>query len=208
MYILFSDIILCHCRFETSSTVQVEPKERLHFYPGGRVFQQHLNLGTYTLTFPGREEGAETQRSEESCLQEEVEELRRRIRLHRDKKVSGGFPVLMLYRLLLCCNTFFNCTVAYYKESVLILVSVAEATKLNPLRLMTLCTTTWSFSHSCEDISRTVRLSNAWNSSMSDHSHTWCLYHFQAICNLSYKIVFFRDLMQLINRQWVAFMII
>ncbi|XP_033997631.1 A-kinase anchor protein 13 isoform X6 [Trematomus bernacchii] len=75
-------------QFETSSTVQVEPKERLHFYPGGRVFQQHLNLGTYTLTFPGREEGAETQRSEESCLQEEVEELRRRIRLHRDKKGS------------------------------------------------------------------------------------------------------------------------
>ncbi|XP_010796040.1 uncharacterized protein, partial [Notothenia coriiceps] len=74
--------------FETSSTVQVEPKERLHFYPGGRVFQQHLNLGTYTLTFPGREEGAETQRSEESCLQGEVEELRRHIRLHRDKKGS------------------------------------------------------------------------------------------------------------------------
>ncbi|KAJ4938052.1 hypothetical protein JOQ06_002678 [Pogonophryne albipinna] len=71
-----------------SSTVQVEPKERLHFYPGGRVFQQHLNLGTYTLTFPGREEGAETQRSEESCLQGEVEELRRHIRLHRDKKGS------------------------------------------------------------------------------------------------------------------------
>ncbi|KAK1887589.1 A-kinase anchor protein 13, partial [Dissostichus eleginoides] len=75
-------------QFETSSTVQVEPKERLHFYPGGRVFQQHLNLGTYTLTFPGREEGAETQRSEESCLQGEVEELRRHIRLHRDKKGS------------------------------------------------------------------------------------------------------------------------
>ncbi|XP_034052319.1 uncharacterized protein LOC117532853 isoform X2 [Gymnodraco acuticeps] len=75
-------------QFEKSSTVQVEPKERLHFYPGGRVFQQHLNLGTYTLTFPGREEGAETQRSEESCLQGEVEELRRHIRLHRDKKGS------------------------------------------------------------------------------------------------------------------------
>lgn len=127
MYILFSDIMLCHCRFEKSSTVH----ERLHFYPGGRVFQHHLNLGTYILTFPGREEGAETPRSEESCLQGEVEELRRRIRLHRDNKVSGGFPVLLLHRLLLCCNTSFSCTVAYHKGSVVILVSVAEATQRN-----------------------------------------------------------------------------
>ncbi|XP_033941104.1 A-kinase anchor protein 13-like isoform X3 [Pseudochaenichthys georgianus] len=71
-------------QFEKSSTVH----ERLHFYPGGRVFQHHLNLGTYILTFPGREEGAETPRSEESCLQAEVEELRRHIRLHRDTKGS------------------------------------------------------------------------------------------------------------------------
>ncbi|XP_029289103.1 A-kinase anchor protein 13-like [Cottoperca gobio] len=76
-------------QYETSTNVQLEPKEQLHSYPGGRVFQHHVNLDTYTLTFPdlhprGVEE--ETQSSEESCLQEEVEELRRYICLHRDKK--------------------------------------------------------------------------------------------------------------------------
>lgn len=88
----FSDryIILCRCRYATSSNVQVEPREKLHFYPVGRVFQHHANLGTYTLTFPShhqRDGGSETQSSEGYCLQEEVNELRRLIHLHRDKKV-------------------------------------------------------------------------------------------------------------------------
>ncbi|XP_059191879.1 A-kinase anchor protein 13 [Centropristis striata] len=76
-------------QFETSSNVHVEPKQQLHFCPEGRVFQHHANLGTYSLTFPGlhqREEGAESQSSDECCLQEEVKELRRRIHLHRDRK--------------------------------------------------------------------------------------------------------------------------
>ncbi|XP_070828035.1 A-kinase anchor protein 13-like [Chaetodon trifascialis] len=81
-------------QYETASNVQVEPKEQLHFYPEGRVFQHHANLGTYTLTFPGlrqREGGVETQSSEDCCLQEEVKELRRLIHLHRDKKGSSDF---------------------------------------------------------------------------------------------------------------------
>ncbi|XP_051239077.1 A-kinase anchor protein 13 isoform X3 [Dicentrarchus labrax] len=74
---------------ETSPNLQVEPKQQLHFYPEGRVFQHHASLGTYTLTFPSlneREVGAETQSSEGCCLQEELTELRRLIHLHRNTK--------------------------------------------------------------------------------------------------------------------------
>ncbi|XP_027134513.1 A-kinase anchor protein 13-like isoform X5 [Larimichthys crocea] len=81
-------------QYETSPTVQVEPKEQPHFYPEGRVFQHHSTLGTYTLTFPSlhqKEAGAETQSSQDCCLQEEVKELRRLIRLHRDKKANSDF---------------------------------------------------------------------------------------------------------------------
>lgn len=86
---MFDISCLFHLRYETSSDVQVEPKDQLLFFPGGRVFQHHSNLGTYTLTFPGlREAEAGTERSGGCRLQEEVEELRRLIQLHRDKKVS------------------------------------------------------------------------------------------------------------------------
>jgi len=48
------------------------------------VFQHHASLGTYTLTFLGlrrrREEGG-------GEIREEVEELRRRIHLHREETV-------------------------------------------------------------------------------------------------------------------------
>lgn len=84
-------ILWCHCRYEASSDTQVEPKEQLHFYPDGRVFQHHANLGTYSLTFPGRrqrEGGAETDRWGGCCLQEEVKELRRLTEFHGDTKVS------------------------------------------------------------------------------------------------------------------------
>ncbi|XP_070763222.1 A-kinase anchor protein 13-like [Enoplosus armatus] len=81
-------------QYETSSNVQVEPKEQPHFYAEGRVFQHHAELNTYTLTFPSlhqREGGAETQSSQDCCLQEEVKELRRLIHLHRDKKGNSDF---------------------------------------------------------------------------------------------------------------------
>ncbi|XP_068578877.1 A-kinase anchor protein 13-like isoform X4 [Cebidichthys violaceus] len=78
-------------QYETSPSVHAEPKEQLHFYPGGRVFQHHANLGTYNLTFPAlrqrREGGAETRE-----IQGEVEELRRRIHLHREEKGNSDFP--------------------------------------------------------------------------------------------------------------------
>ncbi|XP_044213273.1 A-kinase anchor protein 13 isoform X1 [Thunnus albacares] len=76
-------------QYETSSDIQVEPKDQLHFYPGGRVFQHHSNLGTYTLTFSSlkqREGDAGTESSGGCRLQDEVAELRRLIQLHRDKK--------------------------------------------------------------------------------------------------------------------------
>ncbi|XP_054475258.1 A-kinase anchor protein 13 isoform X2 [Anoplopoma fimbria] len=75
-------------QYETSPNVQAEPKEQPHFSQG--VFRRHANLGTYTLTFPGlrrrREGGAETQE-----IQTEVEELRRRIHLHREEKGNSDF---------------------------------------------------------------------------------------------------------------------
>ncbi|XP_037622082.1 A-kinase anchor protein 13-like isoform X4 [Sebastes umbrosus] len=89
------ELVALFTQYETSSNVQVEPKEQAHFYPEGRVFQHHADLGTYTLTFPGldqRERGTETLSSEDLYLQEEVEELRRRIRLHRDKKGNADSP--------------------------------------------------------------------------------------------------------------------
>ncbi|KAM7396128.1 hypothetical protein PAMP_019196 [Pampus punctatissimus] len=73
-------------QYETSSDVLVEPKDQLHFHPGGRTFQYHSNLGTYTLTFPGLKQREEEAGTESSRLQEEVEELRRLIQLERDKK--------------------------------------------------------------------------------------------------------------------------
>ncbi|XP_070686695.1 A-kinase anchor protein 13-like [Pempheris klunzingeri] len=76
-------------QYETSTDVQAEPKEKLHFYPEGRIFQHHRSLGIYTLTFPNlhQTEGG----SEDSCLQEEVKELRRLIHLHRHKKGNSEF---------------------------------------------------------------------------------------------------------------------
>ncbi|CAK6978516.1 A-kinase anchor protein 13 isoform X2 [Scomber scombrus] len=77
-------------QYEASSDVQVEPKDELHFFPGGRMFRHHSSLGTYTLTFPGlkqREEEAGTESSEGHHLQDEVTELRRLIELHRDKQI-------------------------------------------------------------------------------------------------------------------------
>ncbi|XP_031734591.1 A-kinase anchor protein 13-like isoform X5 [Anarrhichthys ocellatus] len=74
-------------QYETFPSVHAEPKEQPHFYPGGRVFQHHANLGTYNLTFPAlrqrRGGGAE--------IQGEVEELRRRIHLHREEKGKSDF---------------------------------------------------------------------------------------------------------------------
>uniref|UniRef100_UPI0037E78F37 A-kinase anchor protein 13-like isoform X2 n=1 Tax=Semicossyphus pulcher TaxID=241346 RepID=UPI0037E78F37 len=78
-------------QYETSSHVPLDPKEPSLFYPEGRVFRHHANVGTYTLTLPGlhqREEGAEPGSSEH--LQLEVEELRSLIHLHRDTKGTSG----------------------------------------------------------------------------------------------------------------------
>uniref|UniRef100_UPI003AAC7CA6 A-kinase anchor protein 13 n=1 Tax=Centroberyx gerrardi TaxID=166262 RepID=UPI003AAC7CA6 len=78
--------------YETSSPdLQAEPEDRLHIYPGGRAFQHHPSLGTYTLTLPGHQEsvgGGETESSISCCLQEEVKELRGLIQLHRSKKLK------------------------------------------------------------------------------------------------------------------------
>ncbi|KAM7003448.1 uncharacterized protein LKV04_004500 [Tautogolabrus adspersus] len=77
--------------YETSSHVEEEPKEQVLSYPEGRAFRHHANLGTYTLTLPvlhQREEGAEPESREH--LQDEVEELRRLIHLHRDTKGTSG----------------------------------------------------------------------------------------------------------------------
>nr|XP_029131239.1 A-kinase anchor protein 13-like isoform X2 [Labrus bergylta] len=74
-------------RYETSSHVEEEPEEQVLSYPEGRVFRRHANLGTYTLTVQ-REEGAEPESREH--LQDEVEELRRLIHLHRDTKGTSG----------------------------------------------------------------------------------------------------------------------
>ncbi|XP_037308074.2 A-kinase anchor protein 13 isoform X3 [Pungitius pungitius] len=67
--------------YETSLNVQAEEQ---HLYADGQLFQHHANVGTYTLTFPGlyRTEGA----AETQVVWEEVEELRRRIYLHREDK--------------------------------------------------------------------------------------------------------------------------
>ncbi|XP_039989550.1 A-kinase anchor protein 13-like isoform X2 [Xiphias gladius] len=101
-------------QYEASSDTQVEPKEQLHFYPDGRVFQHHANLGTYSLTFPGRrqrEGGAETDRWGGCCLQEEVKELRRLTEFHGDTKRESDFvgtitgtPVLPACGLQFCSN--------------------------------------------------------------------------------------------------------
>ncbi|XP_035813229.2 A-kinase anchor protein 13-like isoform X3 [Amphiprion ocellaris] len=81
-------------QYETFSDVQVEAEEKLHFYPGGRVFQHHENLGTYTLTFSSllqRERTAEEDSSGGCVLQKMVKELRRLIRLHRVPKDKSDF---------------------------------------------------------------------------------------------------------------------
>ncbi|XP_056242437.1 A-kinase anchor protein 13-like isoform X5 [Seriola aureovittata] len=75
--------------YDSSSGIQVEPKEDLHFYQEGRMFQHHAILDTYSLTSAGcwqREGGSET-----DSVQEEVRELRRLIQIHRDSKVESGF---------------------------------------------------------------------------------------------------------------------
>ncbi|XP_056274469.1 uncharacterized protein LOC130196399 [Pseudoliparis swirei] len=75
-------------QYETSQNAQAEPKEQRHVHPRGRVFQHHASLGTYTLTFLGlrrrREEGG-------GEIREEVEELRRRIHLHREETGNSDF---------------------------------------------------------------------------------------------------------------------
>ncbi|XP_041652156.1 uncharacterized protein LOC121515446 isoform X2 [Cheilinus undulatus] len=81
------ELVQLFTRYETSSPVVHEPQEHLVIYPECRVFQRHSDLGTYTLTLPmlhQRQEGAETK--SQGPLQEEVEELRRLIHLHRDTK--------------------------------------------------------------------------------------------------------------------------
>ncbi|XP_071401894.1 uro-adherence factor A-like, partial [Centroberyx affinis] len=81
--------------YETSSPdLRAEPVDRPHLYPGGRAFQHHPSLGTYTLTLPGHQEsvgGGETESSRSRCLQEEVKELRGLIQLHRSKKGNSDF---------------------------------------------------------------------------------------------------------------------
>ncbi|XP_028285924.1 A-kinase anchor protein 13-like isoform X2 [Parambassis ranga] len=59
-----------------ASNVQVNANERLHLYPQGRVFQCHADVGTYSLTL---ECGSDT----DCCVQEEVKELRRLIKLKK-----------------------------------------------------------------------------------------------------------------------------
>ncbi|XP_008301720.1 uncharacterized protein LOC103373583 isoform X1 [Stegastes partitus] len=81
-------------QYETFSDVQVEAEEKLLFYPGGRVFQHHENLGTYTLTFsdlPQREGESDEDSSGGCSLQEKVQELRRLIQLHRVSKDKSDF---------------------------------------------------------------------------------------------------------------------
>ncbi|XP_056138409.1 A-kinase anchor protein 13-like [Lampris incognitus] len=80
-------------RFEKSSSdLRVESGDELLIYPGGRIFQHHPSLGTYTLTISsyqdseGEGEHEERQRSKRCRLQEEVTELRGLVQLHRDKK--------------------------------------------------------------------------------------------------------------------------
>ncbi|XP_058500658.1 A-kinase anchor protein 13 isoform X2 [Solea solea] len=94
---------------EETGDIQLKPKEQLHFYPEGKVFQRHADLGTYTLTLLGqrqREGGADSR--EDHRLQEEVEELRRLIQIHRDAKgksnSAGNKEVSPVCGLQLCSN--------------------------------------------------------------------------------------------------------
>ncbi|KAK2918323.1 A-kinase anchor protein 13 isoform X1 [Channa argus] len=98
-------------QYEASSDIQVEPKK--HCYREGRVFEHHANLGTYTLTLPGRQQsvgGAKTDSREQCIIREEVEELRRLIQLHRDTQrepCTGTITVPQVgpaCELLLCSN--------------------------------------------------------------------------------------------------------
>ncbi|XP_077953992.1 uncharacterized protein LOC120808992 isoform X6 [Gasterosteus aculeatus] len=71
--------------YETSLNVQAEEP---HVHWDGRLFQHHPNLGTYSLTFPRlrrTEGGAETH-----MVRGEVEELTRRIHLHREEKAKSA----------------------------------------------------------------------------------------------------------------------
>ncbi|XP_029910505.1 A-kinase anchor protein 13 isoform X2 [Myripristis murdjan] len=75
-------------QYETSLPDQVEPEDQLHIYPGGRVFQHHPSLGTYTLTLstPQEREGRETEIIVSCCLQEEVKDLSALVQLHQENK--------------------------------------------------------------------------------------------------------------------------
>lgn len=101
--LLIGHFLLCDYRYETSSDVLVEPKDQQHWHQEGRLFRHHAKHSTYTITFCCRQQmeaGAKTDGGGSCCVQEEVEELRRLIQLHRKTKVSGRITCPLTSQLL------------------------------------------------------------------------------------------------------------